>query len=340
MKNLKGFDKLIFVVNSLMAFALLLSYVLPYMAPKQFAYMSVLSLAVPALIVINILFAIYWLLNVKRQLLLSLLVLVIGYNHVFSLYKFSSSKNVDDTENFSVMNYNVRLFNVFDWIKDENVKQNISSFIAEKQPDILCIQEYRPDNAVNLDGYYKYEELSGDKVKNGQAIFTKFPIIKSGSIEFPKTSNNAIYADVVKDSDTIRIYNVHLQSLGIDPTVEKLANEDSENLLKRVSSTFKMQQFQTELFLMHKKQCPYKMIICGDLNNTPYSYVYKEIKGNLKDAFKEAGNGFGRTFDFKFFPVRIDFVLVDDSFKVNSFKTYDVQLSDHYPIMAKVKLEK
>jgi len=340
MKKLRGFDKLIFVVNSLMAFALLLSYVLPYMAPKQFAFLSVLSLAVPALIIINILFAVYWLLNVKRQLLLSLLVLIIGYNHVFSLYKFSSSKNVDDSENISVMNYNVRLFNVFDWIKDANVKQDISNFISEKQPDILCIQEYRPDDKVSLNGYFKYEELSGHKVKNGQAIFTKFPIINSGSIEFHDTSNNAIYADIVKGVDTIRIYNVHLQSLGIDTTVEKLKNEDSENLFKRVSSTFKMQQFQTELFLMHKKQCPYKMIICGDFNNTAYSYVYKEIKGNLKDAFKDAGNGFGRTFDFKFFPVRIDFVLVDKAFKVNSFKTYDVKLSDHYPIMAKVKLEK
>ena len=340
MKNLKGFDKLIFVVNSLMAFALLLSYVLPYMAPKQFAFLSVLSLAVPALIIINILFAVYWLLNVKRQLLLSFIVLIIGYNHVFSLYKFSSSKNVDDSENISIMNYNVRLFNVFDWIKDVNVKQDISDFIADNEPEILCIQEYRPDAEIKLEGYFKYEELSGKQVKNGQAIFTKFPIINSGSIEFHDTSNNAIYADVVKGIDTIRIYNVHLQSLGIDPTVEKLANEDSQNLFKRVSSTFKMQQFQTELFLMHKKQCPYKMIICGDFNNTAYSYVYKEIKGNLKDAFKEAGNGFGRTFDFKFFPVRIDFVLVDDAFKVNSFKTFDEKLSDHYPIMAKVKLKK
>ncbi|MFK7782400.1 endonuclease/exonuclease/phosphatase family protein [Psychroserpens sp.] len=340
MKKLKGFDKLIFVINSLMAFVLLLSYVLPYMAPKQFAFLSVLSLAVPALIIINILFAMYWLLNVKRQLLLSLIVLIIGYNHVFSLYKFSSSKNVDDSENISIMNYNVRLFNVFDWIKDVNVTQDISDFISEKQPDILCLQEYRPDETIILTEYYKYEELSGKQVKSGQAIFTKFPIINSGSIEFPNTSNNAIYADIVKGKDTIRVYNVHLQSLGIDPTVEKLANEDSQNLLNRVSNTFKMQQFQTELFLMHKKQSPYRMIICGDFNNTAYSYVYKEVKGDLKDAFKEAGNGFGRTFDFKFFPVRIDFVLVDDDFKVNSFKTYDEKLSDHYPIIAKVKLGK
>jgi endonuclease/exonuclease/phosphatase family metal-dependent hydrolase len=323
-----------------MAFALLLSYVLPYIEPKKFAFLSVLSLAVPFLIIVNILFFIYWLLKVKKQLLVSLVVLAIGYNYVFSLYKLTSSKNVDDDDNISVMNYNVRLFNVFDWIEDPNLKDNISQFIADKNPDILCMQEYRTDDDINLRIFpYKYIELSGDKVKNGQAIYTKFPIINSGSIEFPKTSNNAIFVDVVKGVDTVRVYNVHLQSLGIDPTVEKLSKENSENLFKRVSSTFKMQQSQTEQFLAHKAKCPYKTIISGDFNNTAYSYVYKEIKGDMKDTFKQEGNGFGRTFDFKFFPVRIDFVLVDDAFEVNAFKTFDVKYSDHYPVMAKVKLK-
>jgi endonuclease/exonuclease/phosphatase family metal-dependent hydrolase len=80
------------------------------------------------------------------------------------------------------------------------------------------------------------------------------------------------------------------------------------------------------------------MIICGDFNNTAYSYVYKEVKGDMQDAFVEAGNGFGRTFDFRFFPVRIDFILVDPVFEINAYKTFDVKYSDHYPIMTKVKL--
>lgn len=339
MRKLKGFEKLMFVVNSLMAFALLLSYLLPYLEPKRFAFLSVLSLAVPFLILVNLLFLLYWLLKAKKQLLLSFFVLAIGYNHVFSLYKFSSSKNVDDQGNMSVMNYNVRLFNAFNWIEDPNVKENISSFISEKKPDVLCMQEYRPDDDIVLSGYYKYEELSGKKVKNGQAIFTKYPIVNSGSIKFPNTSNNAIFADIVTTTDTIRIYNVHLQSSGIDPTAEKFTKENSENLFNRVSTTFKMQQSQAELFLKHKAQCPYKMIICGDFNNTAYSYVYKEIKGDLKDAFVQAGNGFGRTYDFKFFPVRIDFVLVDEGFDINAFKTFDVKYSDHYPVLAKVKFK-
>jgi len=340
MKKLVLFlNKIVFFLNSLAATMLLLAYVLPYVEPKKFAFLSVLSLSVPFLIILNILFLIYWLLQVKKQLLLSLIILFVGFIFLSPLYKFSSSKNIEDENNIKVMNYNVRLFNVFKWIKEDNVDQKIVDFINEKQPDILSIQEYRRDEDINLSGYEKFEVISGQKVKNGQAIFSKFPIINSGSIEFPNSFNNAIYVDIVKNKDTIRVYNVHLQSMKIDANADALKNETSENLYRRVSKTFTMQQLQAEQFLEHKNKCPYKMIICGDFNNTAYSYVYKEIKGDLQDTFVEAGNAFGRTYDIRFFPVRIDFLLVDDAFEVNSFKTFDVVLSDHYPIMAKVKLK-
>ena len=113
MNKLNLFDKLVFFFNSLAAFMLLLSYILPYIEPKKFAFLSVLSLGVPVLILVNLLFLLYWLLKVKKQLLLSLIVLILGYSNVISLYKFSASKQIDDTQNIAVMSYNVRLFNVF-----------------------------------------------------------------------------------------------------------------------------------------------------------------------------------------------------------------------------------
>jgi len=340
MSKLKFFDKFVFVINSLLAFALLLSYILPYLEPQKFTSLSILSLAVPFLIIINTLFLIYWLLKVKKQLLVSFLVLAIGYNYVFSLYKLSASSNIDDANNISIMNYNVRLFNLFDWIKSPDLEDHMSSFFADNNPDILCLQEYRSYDKIDLSIFpYHYVQLSGDKIRNGQAIYTKFPIINSGSIKFPETSNNAIFVDIIKEKDTIRVYNLHLQSAGIDSNVEKLSQENSESVIKRMTTMFKMQQSQTEQFLAHKNKCTYKTIISGDFNNTAYSYIYKEIKGDMKDAFEQAGNGFGRTFDFKFFPVRIDFLLVDDRFNINAFKTYDVKYSDHYPIMVKVKLK-
>lgn len=339
MKNLKLFDKFVFVFNSIAAILLLLSYILPYFEPKKFAFLSVLSLTVPFLIILNILFVIYWIFKVKKQLLLSLIILLIGYSYLMSLYKFTSSKNVNDSDDISVMNYNVRLFNVFKWIPEDGIEKKIVEFIKENQPDILSIQEYRRDKKLDFSGYHKFEEITGDKVKNGQAILSKFPIINKGSIEFPGTFNNAIFIDVVKGKDTIRVYNVHLQSMKIDANGDALTKESSENLFRQVSKTFTMQQSQTELFLKHKRECPYKMIVCGDFNNTAYSYVYKEIKGDLQDAFVEAGNGFGKTYNFKFFPIRIDFILVDDGFEINSFKTFDILLSDHYPIMSRVKMK-
>lgn len=339
MKKLNLFNKFVFFLNSLAALILLLAYILPYLEPKRFGFLSVLSLTMPFLIIVNLLFVVYWLLNVKKELLLSLIVLLIGFQHVISLYKFSGSKQVDAADNIAVMNYNVRLFNVFKWIPDINAGKEISQFIAEKQPDIISMQDYRPDKALALKGYYKFESISGGKIVNGQAIFSKFPIINKGTIKFPNTFNNAIFADVVKGKDTIRIYNVHLQSFKIDVSTDPLKTETSENLFKRVGKTFSLQQAQTELFLDHKAKCNYKVIICGDFNNTAYSYVYKEIRAGMKDAFVEAGNGFGRSFDFKFFPVRIDYIMVDDHFEINSFKTFDVKLSDHFPIMSRVKIK-
>ena len=318
---------------------LLLSYILPYAAPNRFAFLAVLSLAVPFLILSNLLFLMYWLMNVKKQLLLSLIVLILGFNHVGSLYKFSNSRNVENENNISIMNYNVRLFNLYNWIDSDSVQKNMMEFINTESPDIISFQEYHPHEKVNLSVYeHKYEHLSGERVKYGQAIFSKFPIINSGSIEFPNTANNAIYADIVKNSDTIRVYNVHLQSLRIDANKETISQENSGRLIKRASETFKMQQLQSELFLMHKKKSPYKMVVCGDFNNTAYSYVYKEIKGDLVDAFGAAGNGFGRTFDFKYFPVRIDFILADKDFAINNFKTYNEKYSDHFPILTKISL--
>jgi vancomycin resistance protein VanJ len=124
----------------------------------------------------------------------------------------------------------------------------------------------------------------------------------------------------------------------LDTKKEELTKDNSSRLLRRIGETFKIQETQTELFLKHKNASPHKMIICGDFNNTAYSYVYKKIKENLKDSFNEAGHGFGRTFNFKYFPIRIDFILVDNSFKVNAFDVFNQNYSDHFPIMSKLSL--
>ena len=255
------------------------------------------------------------------------------------MYRFSSSRDNVDSDSISIMSYNIRLFNLFSWMPSTTVKEDILKFIDKENPDILCLQEYRRGKPIKLEGYYNFNANYSTNAKGGETIFSKFPIVGSGSLEFPNTFNNAIFVDIVKKEDTIRVYNIHLQSSGIKTDVENLKKEPSSQLFKQVGTTFKAQQDQVEMLLNHRSNCNYKTVITGDFNNKAYSYIYKKIKGDdLVDTFEEAGNGFGRTFDFKFFPLRIDFILEDEDFLVNGFKTYDVKLSDHFPIMANIKL--
>ncbi|WP_299247876.1 endonuclease/exonuclease/phosphatase family protein [uncultured Aquimarina sp.] len=336
----KLINKIIFFVNSVVAFALLISYLLPYVSPQIFPLLSVLSLAVPILIVINALFFIYWAILLKRKMLLSLIILILGISHVSSLYKLRG-KSSDDIENtLSLFSFNVHSFNRFDWIDSEKIPQDISKLVRDQNPDIFCAQEYYNNSDTDFSQYHnKYEYFNHDNGELALVIFSKYPFIDKGSLNFEKTANNVIYADIATPSDTIRVYNIHLQSHRISPKTDDLAKADSQKLFKRIQVSFKKQQSQAEQLIEHMKLSPYRNIVMGDFNNTAYSYVYDKIKSeNLKDTFKEAGKGFGKTFNFELFPARIDFILVPEDAEVIDFKSFDIELSDHYPISSRIKL--
>lgn len=340
MKKLSLPDKVVFFVNSLFSIALLLAYILPFVPPKTFPFLSLLSLGVPFLIVMNLFFLAYWLIRMKLQLLLPLIVLLIGLHHVFSLFSFSPEKNLSgNADGISIMSYNVHLFNKYRWIKKKNVPQKMNRFIAKESPDILCVQDFYKTDSIKIENFkYSYIRTKGKNSTSGHAIFSNFPIVGKGSLNFPNTYNNAIFADIAINDDTIRVFNVHLESLSIVP--EKVLQEKvSEKLITRVGKAFVMQQEQTALLLDAIEKTPYKSVICADMNNSAFSYVYREIEqSGFKDTFKEAGNGFGKTYDFDFIPLRIDVIFVENPIQVLDFKNYSIKLSDHYPIMTVIDL--
>ena len=344
MKKLSLFDKFIFILNSLAATALLFSYLLPHIPPKSFPLLSVLSLGVPVLIILNTIFLIYWILRFKRQFLLSLIVLLLGYNYVTGFVKFSSAEEDNEkVSDFSLMSYNVRMFNAYEWSERKDIPEKITGFINEKNPDILCVQEHYIGAAELANVYpYEYIKLKGKNAEFGSAIFSKYPIINQASLDFPQHgNNNAIYTDIViNKKDTVRIVNVHFQSLNIKPGIDDLQKEDSKKLLGRIGYGFSLQQEQAEMLLDHLKQSPYKTIIAGDFNNTSFSYIYNLIKqdGRFNDAFLEAGSGFGKSFKLNYFPLRIDFLLIENGLSINEFKKFEIDYSDHYPVLTKIGL--
>ncbi len=335
MKNLALIDKFIFILNSLFATLLLLSYLNYYISPNTISIFALISLILPFLIIINIIFTVYWIVRIKKQFLLSIIILAIGYQYITKLYSFKGKK-ILLTDDVRIMSYNVRMFNLYKWIDEKNVDEKIYDFINSKEPDILCIQEFHPSLKKGLKYPYEYIKISNENNHFGHAIFSKFKIVNSGSLNFSNTGNNAIFADIVRNSDTIRVYNIHLESLKLNPNDDYFTQENSEKFKKRVEKAFKIQANQVELIKLHQEKITYKSIICGDFNNTAFSWIYHQLKENKNDAFEVAGKGFGRTFDYKL-PVRIDYILTDDKIEVNNFKTYEVKFSDHFPIMARLK---
>jgi endonuclease/exonuclease/phosphatase family metal-dependent hydrolase len=348
MKNLSWFNKGMYLLNLVLIVLTFIAYLLPFLAPKIFPFLSVLTLFMPLFFLANGLFFLYWGIQFKKRMILSGLVLLVGITFFNKFYKFSAKEFQSSDKDFTVMSYNVRLFNVFKWLDRDDIPDSILEFINTQNPDILCIQEFSNSANIDLKVYpYKYVLMEGKQIKTGQAIFSKFPIIDQGHIVFPHSSNNVVFADIKKGKDIIRVYNMHLQSIKISPEVGEISEnidvidqQKSKYLYGRISKAFKQQQEQAAIFKEHEKECKYPIIICGDMNNSAFSYVYRNIKGKLRDSFEEAGTGFGATYKFKYYPARIDYIFADETMEVKQFESFpDFQNSDHYPIMAKLSME-
>lgn len=329
--------KLIYVLNTIVALLLLVSFVLPYLRPSTFPSLSVLSLAVSPLLLVNILFALYWLIRLKRQFLLSFLVLCIAYFHFNPFFEISSETDMSQyDQTLSVLTYNVRLFNAYEKNTSESkIIQEFKQLLETEQPDIVCIQEFYADYSFDMSDYpYQFIHFKGADFKLGHAIFSKYPLVNKGSLDFTNSYNNTIYADAIVGNDTVRVYNLHLQSLGILPNVEFLQNRGTNLIKKRISETFVMQERQIEAIQKHKASVNYPVILSGDFNNTSFSYAYRQLKEQMQDAFLEKGNGLGTTYSFFSYPLRIDFILASQSLDVLNFDTMETTFSDHHPVRA------
>lgn len=340
MKKLSWFNKVMFFFNIVLTVLTFIGYILPFLAPRLFPILSVFTLLMPLMLIFNFLFFLYWLLQVKRQMLLSGLVLLLGITFISKCYKFSATNLAQEDADFTLMSYNVRLFNLYDWLPKKDVVATIADFVKESDPDILCLQEYSRIGNKYF-GSYKHKFIFKKDNETGQAIYSKYRIIDSGSIDFPSSGNNAIFADIIKGKDTIRVYSMHLQSIRISPDIhEKMDEAKSKAIFYRISEAFKTQQQQAEMVEKHKSECPYPMIICGDLNNSAFSYVYRSVKGKMKDSFEEAGSGFGKSYNYKYYPARIDYIFTDKNIEVKEYTTFkDFANSDHFPVMTRLKFK-
>lgn len=326
-------------VNVVLAIILLFAYSVPWLAPKDFPLLSVGSVFIPIFLVFNILyFLLSWVLSGNSAFIL-IVPLLLGGTYIGRFVRVFSDDTEKSVSDVNIMTFNVRLFNRYHWSDDKQMDEKITTFICKKYPDILVLQEFYSDSKYEFALYpYRYVwHRRGEHA--GLSIFSKFPIVGSGSLDFQNTSNNAIYADIKIKSDTIRVYNLHLESLHINPEKEQFSQQNLKQILNNVGNRFVIQQKQVEIYQRHQRDNPYKSVVCGDFNNTAFSYVYRQIKTEaFQDSFDKASYGFWKTFSFLYFPFRIDYILVDNQMPITSHTVFYDEYSDHYPVMASFKV--
>ncbi len=254
------------------------------------------------------------------------------------------------------------LFDLYNWTKNNETRQKIMNSLVDIKPDILCLQEFYTSEEKgdfnNVDSvkyilktpFYHSEYTTTLRKYDhwGIATFSKYPIIKKGKIVFNTRSNNiCIYSDIVVNKDTLRVYNIHLQSVSFSKqdnqfledvisdekdAADEVAN--SKNILRRLKRAFLKRTMQVDMIVLHMKLCPYKIVLCGDFNETAASYSYQQLAKKLKDSFVEKGLGFGRTYAGKWPQFRIDYILHDKRLHCSNYKRSDETFTDHYPITA------
>ena len=318
--------------------------------PASFWMFSICSLFIPVIFLLNILFALFWLVFKWKNIWLPVLTLLIGWHSWTLLFSFGNeSKNKKcQLEPFTIMSYNVyglKQLKDTSEAKMQIKKSKFTTFIHEHEPDIFCVQEnnFFSDDIINKTGLYPYFHYL---IQHGAAIYSRYPILDKGIVDFGTKTNSCLWVDVLIEGKKLRVYSVHLQSNKIVKDVEKITDDQEEEnsekinivkqILRKYRSTAIIRSKEAKQIVEHATQSPIPCIIAGDFNDTPFSNIYKLLAKGRTDSFLECGNGIGTTYNGDLPGLRIDYVLGDeDIIQFCSHRVLHTSYSDHNPVMVK-----
>lgn len=359
--KLSAFGKVITVICLI---GLLLSYTSPFVHPNTFKLLPIFGLGYPILLIVSLIFLLIWIFARSRMAILTAFVLLIGGKLHFRLLALGSEPDIEiaEGEALHVLSYNVCLFDLYNLSPGEepNKKNGIFNYLRKENPDVACFQEFyqqdRPtkfptkDSIIRIlavkDYHERYVYNPNGRKNFGVALFSKYPVIAKGDVMFEDTESNSgnfcIYADIVKNKDTFRIYNVHLQSIRLKSSDFELGENGPQNkstfrlLLDKLLIAFPRRADQALRVADHVKSSPYPTIVCGDFNDTPMSYTYNQFDQILEDSFRETRKGIGATYIGKIPAGRIDYIFHSKELQASDFLIQKEELSDHRAISCKI----
>ncbi len=365
MKGRAILKSVLFFLNLCAVGGLVASYLSGNISPDKFWILAFFGLAYPVFLIINIVFVLFWLITWKKYVFVSLIAIVAGYQSLLTIYPVRFSRPASQTgAKIKIVSFNIHsLYGTQRADSKQKTKSKVTEFLTGQNADIICLQEFyaigedfsqtlsKFANSIHLDYYAfkNYQEFSNKRKINAIATFSRFPIVNFGCLRIPERSHYAVFSDIVMNGDTVRIYNLHLESIRfgyedytfysnlIEPDQEETTpiKEGSKRLLWKLRKAFIIRSKQVNILAAHIASCRYPVILAGDFNDTPSSYTYNQLTKKLADSFVESGHGlFMTTYAGKFPSFRIDYILHSEKFKALSYATFHEDMSDHYPITA------
>ncbi len=353
-------DIIMVLISVVSAITILIIFLSRFFEPEKLWYFSLAGLVAPIVYVVAIAAALYWIIRWRwRMFIFTAAFVAMGWPYVSLYYNMHIGKEYEtpryERGNIKILSYNVRYFQDEKWI--ESTTDSIISIVRRKNPDIICFQEFPIKGEEHNKVFKELSKYHHTDIKSlyddGVISFSKYSIIRSDSISDFCGTAKGIWIDLKISDDTVRLYNLHLQSTFIN-TEERdylnnkrfLASADSGRISKftgmaqRLYENSCMRSHQVDALRHNMDHCPYPIIVCGDFNDVPMSYAYRTVASDLNDTFSEEGNGYVHTFNGLFNLLRIDYILVSDQFRTLSYEVLPIELSDHYPVLSRVILKK
>lgn len=333
--------------NLVAVFAIGVASLSVYISPTESWIPALFGMAYPYLLILNVVFIILWIFIKPIFTLFSLLTILAGYNHIGNYLQFSGKKTLE--KGVRVTSYNVRYFMGNTKFPNKENADHITDFLRQNNADIICLQEVRFNKRHVFDirntrlPQVSHMQLAHNSYAGGPLTMTRFPITYMGEIRFKNSGNMIIYTDILMNADTIRVYNCHLQSYGLQEkeinTIDSIQFDNHQKTKEKIyelSLKFKdaliKRAEQAAALREHINGSPYPVIVCGDFNDTPISFTYRTVKGNLEDSFTESGKGTANTYNGKLPSFRIDYILYSPIFTSYNFEVSALNHSDHFPV--------
>lgn len=355
---LKILNLAVFPITLISALLLFVSGQSPALSPVYSSTLALIGMAFPVWIVLNIILLLYWTIQFKLRLLIPLFSILFHALSIQLYFQWNSNASDSAKVPLKVITYNANLFGIN---RNTSDIDSIVAMVQEQNPDVVLLQEvFHPDKNLktfvkwlgrkwNL-SYSEYYQLSPNR-NYGMCILSKYRIKNWDKVYFNQpTGNMAMFADIgIPDPNnsqserSIRVYNIHLQSIRFSKTDYKAIEEvntekdfdktSTEGIINRIRVAYEKRAPQVDALKEEIKDCNLPKMIIGDFNDVPLSYTYFELSEDLNDAFVTRGNGLETTYKGPFPSFRIDYQLYSNPIQCLKYESIKKVPSDHKMIV-------